>query len=146
MLPIGEVARRAGLNASAIRYYERLGLLPAPGRVGGRRRYGSEALTRLAAIRFARDSGFTIREIRYLLGGKPYAGRLRRLARDKILELDGVIGRARAMQSLLKRGLRCRCLTAEECGRLIGRAHLALTGRSTAGAFAAPRESARIRG
>jgi len=119
MLPIGAVARQAGLRTSAIRYYERLGLLPAPDRVSGRRRYGPDALMRLSVIRFARESGFTIREIRTLLGGKPYSERLRGLARAKIRELEGAIQRAHAMQSLLERALRCRCLTAEECGRLL---------------------------
>src|SRR5262249_53920342 len=102
MLSIGAVARQAGLRPSAIRYYERLGLLPAPGRVGGRRRYGPDVLTRLAVISFARASGFTLREVRRLLGGKPYSLQLRRLARAKILELDGVIERAHAMQALLR--------------------------------------------
>jgi DNA-binding transcriptional MerR regulator len=139
MLPIGEVARHAGLRTSAIRYYERVGLLPVPDRVGGRRRYDARVLLRLAVIRFGRESGFTLREVGRLLGGKPYSGRLRRLARAKILELDGVIGRARAMQSLLKKGLRCRCLTAEDCGRQI------LRGSRRTRALAAPGESARIR-
>jgi MerR family transcriptional regulator, redox-sensitive transcriptional activator SoxR len=141
VLPIGAVARQTGLRASAIRYYERLGLLPAPDRVGGRRRYRTDVLTRLAVIRFARASGFTLREVRRLLGGRPYSSGLRRLARAKISELGEVIARARTMQALLERGLRCRCLTAEECGRVLGPAVLPPAAR----ALAAPRESARIR-
>jgi hypothetical protein len=52
-----------------------------------------------------------------LLGGVPYSARLRRIAKAKIEELDGAIERARAMQSLLRRALRCDCLTLDECGR-----------------------------
>ena len=55
-LTIGEVARRAGLNASALRWYERVGLLPAPRRVAGRRRYEPSVLHRLAAIRLAQEA------------------------------------------------------------------------------------------
>ena len=117
MMLIGEVAQRAGLQASAIRYYERLGLLPAPRRRGGRRQYTEDVLFRLRIIRFARDSGFTLREIHNLFARKPYSARLRRLARDKVVALEGVVERARLMQSLLKTALRCNCLTPEDCGR-----------------------------
>ena len=117
MMPIGEVARRAGLRTSAIRYYERLGLLPAPPRTSGRRRYAEDVLVRLQLIRFARDSGFTIREIRKLLAGRPYSSALRQMASAKVLELEGVIARARTMQSLLEIAMLCECLTLEQCGR-----------------------------
>ena len=117
MQSIGEVARQARLRASAIRYYERLGLLPAPARSGGRRQYGQDVLDQLAVIRFARQSGFTLCEIRQLFTGRPYSERLRHLAGQKILELSGAIERARRMQSLLRKALRCTCMTPEECGR-----------------------------
>jgi DNA-binding transcriptional MerR regulator len=122
MMAIGEVARRAGLRPSAIRYYERLGLLPAPARQGGRRRYGAGVLAQLEVIGFARRSGFTLREIRRLFAGQPYSARLRELASRKLVELDGAIERARGMQALLRRALRCNCLSLEECGRRIGAA------------------------
>jgi len=68
-------------------------------------------------IRFARGSGFTLREIRGLFAGRPYSQRLRTLARGKIAELASAIERARLVQSLLRRALACDCLTLEECGR-----------------------------
>jgi MerR family redox-sensitive transcriptional activator SoxR len=117
MLTIGEVARRVGLRASAIRYYEKLGLLPVPQRTSGRRQYTEAAVLRLTVIRFARENGFTLLEIHRLFAGKPYSSQLRQLAREKIDELGGVIARARGMQALLKGALRCKCLTLEECGR-----------------------------
>lgn len=125
MMAIGDVARDAGLRASAIRYYERLGLLPVPERRNGRRRYADDVIQRLEVIRFARDSGFTLREIFGLFAGRRYSARLRELATDKIAELEGTVERARTMQSLLRSALRCNCLTPEECGRLMRRAKAA---------------------
>lgn len=119
MLPIGEIAMRAGLRTSAVRYYERLGLLPAPERRNGRRQYVESVMDRLAVIRFARETGFTLREIRELLAGRPYSSRLRRMAGAKVVELDEQIARARAMQAVLKMALGCNCLSMEECGRRI---------------------------
>ena len=119
---IGDIARDAGLRTSAIRYYERLGLLPAPERRGGRRQYTNEVLLRLEVIRFARETGFTLREIRRLISGRPYSESLRELASGKLAELDGVIEHARTMQALLRSALRCNCLAPEDCGRLLRRA------------------------
>jgi len=67
-LTIGEVANRADLNVSAIRYYEAEGLLPAPPRVAGQRRYGDETLSRLGVIDVAKRAGFSLDDIRILLG------------------------------------------------------------------------------
>ena len=131
MLPIGEIARSAGLRTSAIRYYERLGLLPTPERRSGRRQYGEDVIQRLEVIRFARDSGFTLREISKLFAGRPYSAKLRELANHKITELEGMIERARTTQTLLKSALRCNCLTPEDCGRLMRRARARQIGNRT---------------
>ncbi len=64
LLTIGEVVRRAGIRASAIRYYEEAGLLPEPERVGNKRRYDEGVLRRLALISGAKRAGFTLSEIR----------------------------------------------------------------------------------
>jgi len=117
--PIGELARRAGLNASAIRYYETVGLLPEAGRVGGKRRYDQSALTRLAIIDLAQRAGFTLAETRALLDGfsptTPPSERWRALAERKLPEVQALIRRANEMKRLLKLGLECDCLTLEEC-------------------------------
>lgn len=63
-LTIGEVARRAGLRPSALRYYESVGILSPPQRVSGQRRYDATALQRIALIQLAQRAGFTIAEIR----------------------------------------------------------------------------------
>ena len=119
---IGEVARQAGLRPSAIRYYESAGLLPAPGRVSGWRRYDQTVLTRLAVIELAQRAGFTLAEIRTLLRGfspnVPPSARWHALARQKVPELEAVIARARAMKRLLEAGLDCGCLRLEDCALL----------------------------
>ena len=67
-LSIGELGRRAGTKVETIRYYERIGLLPAPARTEGNYRvYGEAALNRLSFIRRARDLGFSIEQVRDLL-------------------------------------------------------------------------------
>jgi MerR family redox-sensitive transcriptional activator SoxR len=118
-LTIGEVAARAGLRPSAIRYYERAGLLPLPGRLHGQRRYGVDILDRLAVIRLAQQAGFSVAEIRQMLTGfdpaTPFSARWRALAERKLTELDAQIARAQAMKEMLKEGLRCGCLSWEEC-------------------------------
>jgi MerR-like DNA binding protein len=68
-LTISEVAREIGLQASAIRYYERIGLLPRALRMSGQRRYDTTVLYRLAIIQRARQLGFTLTEIRHLFFG-----------------------------------------------------------------------------
>ena len=68
-MKIGELARSVSLNSSAIRYYEKSGLLTAPYRIGGQRVYSSDAVHRLLLIRFASEMGFTLTEIKLFLSG-----------------------------------------------------------------------------
>lgn len=72
-LPIGEMSRRTGVNIETIRYYERIGLLPAPPRTGGGRRvYGPDHLRRLGFVRRGRELGFSLDAIRSLIAlGSP---------------------------------------------------------------------------
>lgn len=123
VLSIGEVARRSGLRASAIRYYERVGVLAAPTRVSGRRRYSSEVLDRLAVIQFARFAGFTLPEIRQLFhgfkDGTTASIRWQKLAARKVRELDQLIAHASSIKSLLETQLQCGCQSLAECGRII---------------------------
>ena len=116
LITIGEVARKAGLRASAIRYYERIGLLPRPLRSGGQRRYDPSVLSRLAVLQRARDCGFTLEEAGGFFkdSGLP-SERWQRIARKKIAELDVLVQRLAATRDLLQR--RCECADLEECGR-----------------------------
>lgn len=120
-MTIGEVARRAGVRPSAVRYYERVGLLPRPLRRSGRRDYGPEVLANLAVVLFARETGFTIAETAQLLRGfpprTPASARWTKLAERKTAELDALIVRAQTMKALLQRIERCQCESLAECGR-----------------------------
>lgn len=119
-LAIGEVAKIAGVAASAIRYYERTGLLPKAERVSGRRVYGEDVLRRLTAIRVAREAGFTISEVRTLLGDvdeeTPLSDRWKAMAQRKLLDVEALIERAQGMKRLLEEGLACGCVSFDDCG------------------------------
>ena len=114
-MPIGEVAERAGMSASRIRFYEARGLVPEPERAGGKRRYGEEVLRRLAIIDAAQRVGFTLEEIRDLLGSRDELAheRLRQLAVLKLPELDDLIARATSVRRVLRICSRCSCDSIE---------------------------------
>ena len=118
-LAIGEVARRAGIRPSALRFYESIGLMPAPKRVSGRRRYDASTVQMLKVVQLAQQAGFTVAEVQTLLNGftpdTPPAARWQPLAQQKIAELDALIVRAQQMKRILEHGLNCGCLRLEDC-------------------------------
>jgi MerR family redox-sensitive transcriptional activator SoxR len=118
-LLIGEVARRAGVRPSAIRYYESIGLLSEPERISGRRRYSPEILRTLAVIGAAQRAGLSLDEVRELLGTSDGKGavseRLRVIAQRKLPEVDALIERARLVRSWLEAAADCRCPTLDDC-------------------------------
>lgn len=119
LLSIGEVAARAGLRTSHIRYYERIGVLPLPDRVGGQRRYHEEILHRLAVADVAQRAGFTLDEIRELTRPQPEghgAGdRMRELAERKRPDIEALIQRAQAVKRWLDIASLCDCETVDVC-------------------------------
>jgi MerR family redox-sensitive transcriptional activator SoxR len=121
-MTIGEVARKAGLRASAIRYYEKSGLLPKTQRVSGQRRYDGGVFNYLAIIDGARQAGLRVDEMRHLFHGFgrgiPAFHRWQVLAQRKIVEMDQLIARAKKMKRLLQRADRCKCLDLEDCGKI----------------------------
>jgi MerR family redox-sensitive transcriptional activator SoxR len=122
-ITIGEVARRTNVRASAIRYYERVGLLPEPVRVHGRRRYEQEVIYQLSLIKGSKRAGVTLREIRVLLHGFPAevgaAERWRTLASEKLVEVHGLITQLGEIRARLKTALRCECSSLGECAELM---------------------------
>jgi len=116
-LAIGEVAARAGMSTSRIRYYEARGLLAEPERVAGKRRYTDEVFRWLAIIDAAQRVGFTLEEIRDLLGSReePAHERLRQLAVSKLPELDELIARATSVRRVLKMCSTCSCESIDVC-------------------------------
>jgi len=116
LLTIGELARRAGVSASALRYYEERGLLPAPARISGQRRYPESAARLVAAILLYSDAGFTLAEQKALLAHHAGpAGDRRQLMRRKLAELDEQIARAQAVREAISHGLRCPHEDITEC-------------------------------
>jgi DNA-binding transcriptional MerR regulator len=108
LLTIGELARRAGVTASALRYYEELGLLPPPTRFSGQRRYPESAARLVAAILLYSDAGFTLTEQKTLLAAHASTpGERRQLMQRKLTELDEQIARAQAAREAISHGLHC---------------------------------------
>lgn len=118
-LTISEVAKRAGIRASAIRYYESVKLLPPPQRSSGRRRYNSEILRQLAFIQVAQAAGFSLAEIQTFMneldGNAPLSERWQSLAQHKLAEVDALMRKVQGMQMILQNGLNCSCTNLEEC-------------------------------
>lgn len=117
-LRIGEAANRAGVRPSLIRYYEKEGLLPAPARESGQRRYDESLLRRLAIIDVAQRAGLSLDEIRELVtaGNDPLAGQLRELADRKLPEIEALIERAERVRAWLQTAKGCGCHSIDECG------------------------------
>ena len=125
-MSIGEVARICGLAPSAIRYYEKAGLLPRAVRVSRQRRYDAQMIGRLRLLQLAREAGFTIAETRTFVSGfsatTPPAVRWRSLAKRKLAEIETRIGQLQRMKTLLESSFHCQCLSIEDCARLIASA------------------------
>jgi MerR family transcriptional regulator, redox-sensitive transcriptional activator SoxR len=122
LLTISEVAKQVGLRASAIRYYEQIGILLPAQRISGQRRYDPTVLYRLAVVQRARQSGFTLDEIRQLFFGfrnaAPASERWRKLSRQKLVELETLQSQIKSMQQLLRSMMeKCRCETLDQCGK-----------------------------
>jgi MerR family redox-sensitive transcriptional activator SoxR len=119
-LLIGELADKAGVATSAIRYYESIGLLPEPYRVSGQRRYGEETLKRLEFIAAAQRAGFTLREITELSDGFDVSA----LAKRKLPEVQAELRLARERKKWLEAAESCDCASPDECTLFEGEAAL----------------------
>ncbi len=119
LLTIGELARRTARRPSSIRYYEEIGVLPEPVRVGGRRRYPEETVRTLRVVDTAQRAGLTLEEIRALLTAAPDDGEateeLRRIAERKLPELEATIERAVLVRRWLEAAARCECPSLDDC-------------------------------
>ena len=136
-LSIGELGRRTGLATSALRYYERLGVLTPDGRANGRRYYGPGSAARIALIRLCQEAGFTLGEIRTILaaGSRRHLS-WKRLMKGKLQELEAAIAHATRAKTLIERGLACRHRELSMCPNF----RAALNARLTATA----RDSVRV--
>jgi MerR family transcriptional regulator, redox-sensitive transcriptional activator SoxR len=122
-LTIGQVAARAGLRTSHIRYYEGIGVLPEPERRSGQRRYGEDVLHRLGIIDVAQRAGLSLEEIRELTGpqenGHDAGERIRALAQRKLPDIEALIERAQAVKRWLEVASACDCATVDVCGLFV---------------------------
>ena len=123
LLTIGQLAARAGLNTSHIRFYERVGVLPEPERVAGQRRYRPEMLHRLSIIDVAQRAGLSLEEIAPLTGpgnrSADASGHIRALADDKLPHIDALIARAQAVKHWLQVAQHCDCESVDVCGLFV---------------------------
>ncbi|HXS49706.1 MAG TPA: MerR family transcriptional regulator [Sphingomicrobium sp.] len=119
-LTISRVAKQFGLRASALRYYEQIGVLPATYRRGGQRLYDESAVRRLAIVQRARELGFTIKETQILFSdfscGPPISERWHSLCGAKLEELEIRIDQIHEMQHMLQKMMQCRCAAFDQCG------------------------------
>ena len=115
LLSIGEVAERTGIPASAIRYYEIIGLI-SPGRdPSGRRTFDERALHRLSAIRLAQRVGFTLDDVRELFETDDGGGAWRPRVERQLAGVRASIDEARTMELLLLDALECGCEALDAC-------------------------------
>jgi DNA-binding transcriptional MerR regulator len=119
LLTIGAVAAMTGRSTSAIRYYEQIGLLPEPERVGGRRRYGPATVRTLAVIETGQRAGLALDEIKALLSASPgdpaAVERLREVASRKLPEVVALIERSELVRGWLELATQCECPDLDQC-------------------------------
>jgi MerR family transcriptional regulator, redox-sensitive transcriptional activator SoxR len=118
-LSIGELAARAGISVSALRYYERIGLLPAAEREQGRRRFPAATVRRLEIIGAAKAAGLSLADVGSLLAavdaGAPAREPLRALAAQRLPEAEARLARASSARDWLTAASACRCASLEDC-------------------------------
>jgi MerR family redox-sensitive transcriptional activator SoxR len=120
LLTVGEIAARSGYAASALRFYEREGLISATRSAGGQRRYQRNVLRRLAFIRAARHVGLTLEEIRQALATLPASRNPTRTDWTRIsgrwrARLDAEIDALTALRDGLDSCIGCGCLSLRRC-------------------------------
>lgn len=114
-LEITEVARRSGLAASALRFYEEKGLIGAIGRRRGRRLYDEGVLERLALIALGRAAGFTLEEVKRTFGADGRVSIDRTMLKAKADELERTVRRLKALQRGLRHAAACPARQHMDC-------------------------------
>jgi DNA-binding transcriptional MerR regulator len=119
LLTIGELARRTGRRPSSIRYYEQIGLLPTPMRVGGQRRYRPDLVETMTVIEVARRAGLRLEQIKAVLGpglgAMETIAELRRVTAARLRLLTAEIARAEQARAWLESASACQCPSLKQC-------------------------------
>lgn len=137
-MDIVEVAKRAGVPASTLRFYEEKGLIRSTGRKGLRRLFNPAVLDQLALIALGRAAGFSLDEIALMSGADGQANIDRGVLAAKAEEIDRMVVRLRAMSKGLRHAARCPAPSHAECPTF-----KRLLGAASAGAFAVDGKKAR---
>lgn len=115
-LTISEVARRADVPPTTLRYYEQIGLLPRPVRIGGQRRYDESVLARLEVIRMCKLAGFSLDEMVLLFNDDaPGRAASRALAEAKLAEIDSHVASLLGARHVIEWGMACTCQSINDC-------------------------------
>jgi MerR family transcriptional regulator, redox-sensitive transcriptional activator SoxR len=126
-MTISQVAEQAGVRPSTLRYYESIGLLPAPARTSGRRRYDAGVLQRLEIIHTAQQAGFTLAEMRVLfdeiLTSATPSDHWHDLIQRKVQEMNALLLNVQSMKNLLEDIMRCNDNELEDCIYWTGQRH-----------------------
>jgi len=121
---IGEAAKRAGVRASAVRYYEKRGLIAVERGAGGRRIFSTQSVERLVLIRYAKSLGFSLVDIRKLISGyadgTPAGQRWADLATAKLDEVDSLLRRGQSIRRGLYKVLLCQRRPSQSSPHAIG--------------------------
>jgi MerR family transcriptional regulator, redox-sensitive transcriptional activator SoxR len=112
---ISEVAQATGLQSSALRYYEKVGLITPVARSSGRRQYDRSVLRRLAVIALLQEAGFTIAEVGQLLDAETGHDKWRSMAEQKLAELDAHLTRITTAREVLVAAVECDCSGVDTC-------------------------------
>ena len=140
MMDIAEVAKRSGVPASTLRFYEEKGLISSVGRHGLRRVFNTSVLERLALIALGRAAGFSLDEIARMLGTKGNPDIDRELLISKADELDKTIGKLTAMRDGLRHAAVCSAPSHMECPKFRRLLALAAAGAIGDGARKSPQK------
>lgn len=136
MMDIAEVARRTGVPASTLRYYEKKGLIASASEPGSRRRFAPRVLEQLALIALGQAGGLSLDEIQSMLSPGGGASIDRRALAAKADEIDATIVRLRAMSRGLRHAAKCPAPSHAECPTF-----RRLLKAAAAGALEGPRQS-----
>ena len=122
-LTIGELSARSGVSTSALRFYERQGLIEARRTDGNQRRYPAVTLRRVALVQAGKAAGIPLQRVRAALGTLPSGKQptkrdWERLSRSWRTELDGRIETLEAIRGRLTTCIGCGCLSLKTCGLL----------------------------